>query len=138
MNSLNKSTESLLRELELESLIREELNDVILYFDYKTDVDYRLILSIITISKNHGEKFLFHRITAQDKLDCLENMLDYIRSDYKSNSLNYEIIWHKKGEHIDIKSWFCGKSFLNIMEKFFFLKDTQEIIIFNVNLKPSA
>ncbi len=137
MNSLNKSSEILLTEMTSEDIIRKELNDVTIYFDYQED-DSETELSIITISKNHGERFLFHKIKAGSKISCLSKMIDYIKSDYKLNHQNYEIIWRKKGDAKDNTSWFHGKSFLDIVDKFYFMKDTADIIIYEVKMKPMA
>lgn len=120
-----------------EQLIRDEFPEVNLYFDYQeTDLDTELYL--VTISKTHGERFLFHKIKSLTKLSCLNLMIEYIRSDYKKNYQNYEIVWRKKEDTKDTVSWFCGRSFLDVMEKFFHLKDSQDIIIFEVKLKPMA
>jgi len=137
MNSLNKSSEILLAEMTSEDIIRKELNDVTIYFDYQED-DSETELSIITISKNHGERFLFHKIKAGSKISCLSKMIDYIKSDYKLNHQNYEIIWRKKGDAKDNTSWFHGKSFLDIVDKFYFMKDPADIIIYEVKMKPMA
>ena len=97
MNSINKSSEILLEEIASEDIIRKELDDVTLYFDYQ-ETDSETELSLITISKNHGERFLFHKIISNTKLFCLIKMIDYIKSDYKVNHQNYEIVWRKKGD----------------------------------------
>lgn len=137
MNSLNKSSEILLDEMTSEDIIRKELNDVTIYFDYQED-DSETELSIITISKNHGERFLFHKIKSISKISCLSKMIDYIKSDYKLNHQNYEIIWRKKGDDKDNTSWFHGKSFLNIVDKFYFMKDPADIIIYEVKMKTMS
>ena len=84
MNSLNKSSEILLAEMTSEDIIRKELDDVTLYFDFQ-ETDTETELSLITISKNHGERFLFHKTSSNSKLSCLSKMIDYIKSDYKKN-----------------------------------------------------
>lgn len=137
MNSLNKSSEILLAEMTSEDIIRKELNDVTLYFDYQ-ESDSETELSIITISKNHGERFLFHKIKSNSKISCLSKMVDYIKSDYKKNFQNYEIVWRKKGDTKDNISWFNGKSFLDIVDKFYFMKDPADIIIYDVKMKPMS
>lgn len=137
MNSFNKTSDVLLAEMSVEDIIRKELPEVTLYFDYQeyfTETE----LYLVTISKIHGERFLFHKIKSESKLLCLNKMLEYIKSDYKKNYLNYEIIWRKKEDSKDTVSWFCGRSFLEVMEKFFHLKDSQDIIIFEVKLKPMS
>ena len=133
----NKPSSILLEELKLEEEIKKELNDVIVYFDYQED-DEKIELSLITISKNHGERFLFHRCTSKNKIDSLKSMLTYIKSDYKNNRMNYEVIWTKKGEGKSNISWFHGISFIEIMDKFYFMKDPADVIIYEVKLKPMA
>jgi hypothetical protein len=138
MNSLNKSAETLLAELEIENKIRLELPEVNLYFDF-SDGEEKTEFRLVTISKTHGERFLFHKSTSTSRLSCLDDMLKYINGNYKKNLEHYEIIWSKKinstlGE--TQKSWFCGSSFLDVMDKFFYLKDTSEIRIFKIKLMP--
>lgn len=140
MNSINKTSDVLLKEIELEDKIRKELSDVILYFDYQEyeNMGDEASLSLITISKNHGERFLFHKVIDNSKMDCLIKMLEYITSDYKKNLEHYEVTWKNKksSETKSQKSWFCGRSFLEVMDKFYYLKDTSDIIIFNIKLMP--
>ena len=107
MNSLNKSSEILLAEMTSEDVIRKELDDVTLYFDYQ-ETDTETELSLITISKNHGERFLFHKTSSNSKLSCLSKMIDYIKSDYKKNFQNYEIVWRKKGDVKDMSQQAIG------------------------------
>lgn len=135
MNYLNKTSETLLAEITFENKIREELPEVTIYFDYQ-EVESDTILSLITISKEHGERFLFHKIKSHSKSNCLYEMLTFIKSDYKKNLETYEIIWRKKNDIKDQKSWFCGRSFLEIIDKFYYSKDTSEIIIYKIELKP--
>jgi hypothetical protein len=135
MNSINKTSDILLEEIQIENQIRKELDETTLYFDY-TENDIYTELDLITISKVHGERFLFHKVRNVNKLNCLNSMLDYIRSDYKKNFQTYEIVWKRKTTNEDIKSWFCGKSFIEIIDKFYHLKDINEVIIYSVTLKP--
>lgn len=138
MNFNNKPSEILLEELQIEEEIKNELKEVIVYFDYQ-ESDENTELSLITISKNHGERFLFHKCSAKTKLGSLKSMLDYIKSDYKKNWMNYEIAWSKKGDSGKQNvSWFHGKSFIEIMDKFYFMKDPADVIVYEVKLKPMA
>jgi hypothetical protein len=137
MNSLNKSSEILVSEIKSEEIIRQELSDSTIYFDYSEN-EQSTTLSVITISKNHGERFLFHKVTSLSKIACLDKMIKYIQSDWKKNYQNYEIIWRKKGESTNNTSWFFGNSFLEIIDKFYHMKDPSDIIIFEVKLRPMA
>jgi hypothetical protein len=135
MNSLNKTSDILLAEISIEEKIRKELPEVSLYFDF-TDSDESTELSLVTISKSHGERFLFHKTKSHSRLQCLQEMINYIQSKYKKNLEHYEIIWAKKVDMISQKSWFCGSSFLEVMDKFYYMKDTSEIRIFEIRLMP--
>jgi len=137
MNSFNKSSEVLIAEMNAEQLIRELLPEVSIYFDYN-EQEQETELNLVTISKTHGERFLFHKIKSTGKLSCLNSMIEYIRSDYQNNYQNYEIKWTKKGHQQTITSWFYAKSFIECIDKFFHLKDTQEIIVYSVTLKPQS
>jgi hypothetical protein len=137
MNLFNKSSEVLIEELNVEQTIRLLLPDVNIYFDYQ-ELESETELNLVTISKTHGERFLFHKIKSNSKLNCLKSMLDYIQSDYQTNYQNYEIQWAKKGELKTYISWFYAKSFIECIDKFFHLKDTQEIIVYSVTLRPQS
>ena len=138
MNFNNKPSEILLEELQIEGEIKDELNDVIVYFDYQ-DENELTELSLITISKNHGERFLFHKCSSKTKVGALKSMLEYIKSDYKKNWMNYEVVWYKRGDNGKQNiSWFHGKSFIEIMDKFYFMKDPADVIVYGVKLKPMA
>ena len=137
MNPLNKSSETLIAEIEAEKQIRQLLPDVNLYFDYQ-ESETETELHLVTISKSHGERFLFHKIVGKSKLTCLNSMIEYIKSDYQKNYQNYEVTWTKKGQHQTYTSWFYSKSFIECIDKFFHLKDTQDIIVYSVTLKPQS
>lgn len=137
MNLFNKSSEVLIEELNVEQTIRTLLPEVNIYFDYQ-ELESETELNLVTISKTHGERFLFHKIKSNSKLNCLKLMLEYIQSDYQKNYQNYEIQWAKKGEPKTYTSWFYAKSFIECIDKFFHLKDTQEIIVYSVTLRPQS
>lgn len=137
----NKDSETLLLELSLEEKIRKELDDVKLYFDYseiESDNEDEVTLKLITISEIHGKSFMFHKIVSNSKKSCLDSMLGYIKSDYKRKFSNYEIVWRKKGDISNTISWFHGKDFLDIIDKFYFSKDSSEVIIWEVKLRPMS
>ena len=136
MNASNKTSEILLAELKAQEDIVKELLDTTVYFDF-TETDEYCELSLVTISKAHGQRFLFHRTGQKSsRLSCLHEMIKYIKGDYRKSNENYEIYWTKRGDGNEQKSWFNGKNFLDVMDKFFYMKDPAEIIIYNVKLLP--
>jgi hypothetical protein len=131
---INKPSSEIIDELNLEEKIRTLLSESIVYFDYKEMSDMQVELLLVTISKSHGQKFLFHKCLALSKFRCLLRMVEYIESDYKKNLLHYSIEWSHRGK--TSISWFNGRSYLDIMDKFYYAKDPGEIVIFRTELKP--
>ena len=134
MKADNKTSEVLLAELRYEDQIRKELEDVVLYFDYE-DGEEDCTLSLVTISKVHGQRFLFHRIKSHSRNNCLYEMRRYIQSNYKKNMEHYEINWRMRGGESQ-KSWFYGRSFLDVIDKFFYMKDPDEISVYEIKMMP--
>jgi hypothetical protein len=135
MKSLNKSSEDLITELQWEEKIKSALSESILYFEYE-ETEEKTVLHIITISKNHGERFLFHRVTSHtnSRIRCLEDMWTYIE-EYKKSMEHYHIQWMKKGESSQ-SSWFYGRTFLEVVDKFFYGKDPSNVKILEMKLMP--
>lgn len=143
----DKDTKTLLMELEIQDKISKELDDTKVYLDFcivphnpysSVIANSDIKLDLITISETHNEKFLFHSITANNKLECLILMLDYIKSDYKKKLQHYKIDWRKSGTNDIIISWFWGKDFMDVVNKFFYSKNRSEILIYEIKLMPES
>tara|TARA_A100001011_G_C13999811_1_gene710851 strand:+ start:288 stop:761 length:474 start_codon:yes stop_codon:yes gene_type:complete len=112
-----------------------------------------LELKVVTLNPTHTTHFLLHRVeknlynnvNIQD-LYCaiLQEVIDIFILKQKSDSplLHYAVGWRDR-TNPDIKfktitSYFSGKSFKEIMEKFFFEKNENDIIIDSVTLLPDT
>ncbi|MCS6821456.1 MAG: hypothetical protein NZ551_06260 [Microscillaceae bacterium] len=142
-NAIQQPTEVLLQEIELENQIRNLLNDTQIYFDYNTIVqnDGNLLvkLDLITINKEHNQKFLFHSIQGKDKVSILEEMIAYI-DNYKRHLEIYEIEWlNLKAPNPSIQtSWFRGNDIFDVLHKFYYDKEKSQFKIFKIKLMPMA
>ncbi len=146
-NAIQQPTEVLLKEIELENKVREILNDTQIYFDYnivpnnvnENEHDLPLIkLDLITINKEHNQKFLFHSVKGASKIGILKEVITYIQ-EYKERSESYEIEWiHLKQPEKTQVSWFSGNDILDVLHKFYYNKEKTQFKIFRLKLMPMA
>jgi hypothetical protein len=143
-NAIQQPAEILLKEIELENQIREQLNDTQIYFDYnlvpdKQDSNIPLIkLDLITINREHNQKFLFHSTKGHNKIAILEAMIVYIK-EFKKNQESYQIEWidAKHNEKVQI-SWFRGNDIFDVLQKFYYDKKQSRFKILKITLMPEA
>lgn len=129
------------RNLEIARL-QKEIGDHIgigpdsLVFNFEQDhKDKRTKLFLITINPRHNQSFLFEATEGSDKLDALEQMLDYVRN-YKERTDSYTIQWSARGENSLQTSYFRAKNVLEALDKLFYDRDPNSIIVFSVILNP--
>ncbi|MGD1841842.1 MAG: hypothetical protein ACFB0B_13245 [Thermonemataceae bacterium] len=142
-NAIQQPTEVLLKEIDLENYIREQLSETQIYFDYNfvpyDDNKVPLIrLDLITINKEHNQKFLFHAITGGSKIAILEEMIVYIK-EYTANLENYAIEWLDTKHNTKVQvSWFRGKDIFDVLEKFYYEKEKSRFKIMKIKLMPET
>jgi hypothetical protein len=143
-NAIQQPTEVLLKEIELENQIREMLDDTQIYFDYNivpqlSDLPYPLLkLDLITINKEHNQKFLFQSITGATKVGILKDMIAYIH-EYKKQLESFEIEWMDTHSSEKMQtSWFRGNDIMDVLNKFYYSKEKSRFKIFKIKLMPMA
>jgi hypothetical protein len=143
-NAIQQPTEVLLKEIELENHIRQLLDDTQIYFDYNVlnfsqEGEVPLLkLDLITISREHNQKFLFHSVTGGTKVGLLREMIKYI-DEYKRQQENYEIEWMNYNTSDKMQtSWFRGNDIFDVLNKFYYNKEKSQFKIFKIKLTPMA
>jgi hypothetical protein len=107
-----------------------------LVFNYEEDKKgKRTKLYLITLNPRHHQSFLFEATEGSDKLDALEQMLDYVRN-YKERTDSYTIQWSARGENNLQTSYFRAKNVLEALDKLYYDRDPNSIIVFSVILNP--
>ncbi len=129
------------RNLELARL-QKEIGDHIgvgpdsLVFNYEQDKkEKRTKLYLITLNPRHNQSFLFHATEGTDKVDALEEMLDYVRN-YKDRTSSYTVQWSARGDNSLQTSYFRAKNVLEALDKLFYDRDPNSITVFSVILNP--
>lgn len=103
-------------------------------FDFE-DLGKGIRLNVITVNPRHNQSFLFHFVEGYDKVDCLKQMYEYIRT-YKEKKNSYTIQWSIRNESELHTSYFRAKDVLEAIEKLYFGRDPNSITIFSVVLNP--
>lgn len=107
-----------------------------LIFNYDED-DRGNTLHLITVNPRHNQSFLFHVTQGATRLDCLRNMLEYVRN-YKDRDDSYTIQWTLHGDRTLHTSYFRAKNILSALDKLYYDRDPNGITVFSVILNPIA
>lgn len=105
-----------------------------LTFDFKPEND-KIRLNLITLNTRHNQSFLFESIIGFEKLDALRKMLEFVES-YKEKYNSYTIQWRSKGNKELNTSYFSASNIMEALEKLYFGKDMNALIVYSVVLNP--
>ena len=111
-----------------------------------------LELKIVTINPTHNNHFLLHKATKiitnrKDNIDdiycdILKEVIEILNKKCATNPLYYAIGWrdvsNEELKFNTVTSYFSGRNFKEIMEKFYFEKCEKNIIIDSVKLLPDS
>ena len=92
-------------------------------------------LFLTTLSRTHNQSFLFQATVGNDKVDALQQMLDYVKT-YKERTSSYTIQWSDRGRNDLETSYFRAKNILEALDKLFYDRDPNSITVFSVMLNP--
>lgn len=127
----------------LESKTNEERveSEIRLYFGshqvefVETQEEGVIEIALVTVSPQHGQKFLFHKSKGAYRQQALESLLDYIK-EHKAKESVYTIQWQAFNETAFHTSYFSAPNIQAALDKFFFGRDIHSITVFSVSLNP--
>ena len=100
-----------------------------------SQVDGNARLNLITINPRHHQSFLFHSVTAYDRLEALTKMLNYVKN-VKDKENHYTVQWMTRIDSELHTSYFRASSIYNALDKLYFSRDMNTITVFSVVLNP--
>ncbi len=103
-------------------------------FDYQENED-GVRLDMVTVNPRHNQSFLFHSVKGYNKIDALNQMLEYVQT-YRDKKNSYTIQWSVKGENELHTSYFRAKDIPEAIDKLHYGRDPNSITIFSVVLNP--
>lgn len=105
-------------------------------FDFSS-IDGVTKLDLITINPRHEQSFLYHTEKGIDKVETLEKMLKYVLINNKEKN-HYTVQWTKNGESELHTSYFRAKNIYEALDKFYYNRELNTYVIFNITLNPVA
>ena len=116
------------------------------HFDY-SDMNFKLKslsepakrkVIVLTYNSIKKETFLFKEVEATTDEEGLKEILKYAKS-HKEDYDSFTILWAKRGvANSSEKSYFYCKDLLEAMEKFYFNKNREEYVIYEVKMNPKT
>jgi hypothetical protein len=92
-------------------------------------------LRLLTYNPMHEQHFLFHEVSSDSEGEALREMLKYVRY-HKEEESSYTIQWSLIGEHKLHTSYFRAEDVLGALNKFYYNRDPNGVVVFSVILNP--
>jgi len=140
--SIMARIEKKLEQIRLQHQITEILwkdNGVTSHFDYHVNPvsdEHTIKLNVLTYNPRHDEYMLLHSTTGSSSVVCLKKMLDYLKAKHTTKTkYSFTIVWRKKNETEDHKSYFVATSEEEARLKFLHEKDVNDYE-FSLEMNP--
>jgi hypothetical protein len=119
---------------EIEQYIGLGPNSLIFNF---SDSNGKTQLHLVTLNPRHNQSFLFHHEEGYDKVDVMKKMLKYVKN-YKDKESSYTIQWRRTDEDVLNTSYFSAKNVQSALDKLFYDRDPNSIMVFSVIMNPTT
>jgi len=119
---------------EIEQYIGLGPNSLIFNF---SDTNGKTLLHLVTLNPRHNQSFLFHDEEGYDKVDVMKKMLRYVKN-YKDKESSYTIQWRRTDEDVLNTSYFSAKNVQSALDKLFYDRDPNSIMVFSVIMNPTT
>ena len=108
----------------------------LLVFEYHEMPDY-VDLDLFTINEVHKQQFFFHSTEGRDKIEALELMLKYAKNNFNIED-SFTIQWKLKGSTTIHQSHFRAFNMMDALDKFYYGRSINSIIVYSIILNPIA
>ena len=107
-----------------------------LVFEFNEMPDY-VDLDLFTINAVHKQQFFFHSTEGRDKIEALELMLKYAKNNFNIED-SFTILWKLKGSTTIHQSHFRAFNMMDALDKFYYGRSINSIIVYSIILNPIA
>ena len=107
-----------------------------LLFEFR-QLDGQTRLDLVTVNPRHQQSFLFRYETGYDKLDVLRKMLTYIQH-FRDEESSFTLQWRTRGDTELQTSYFRAHNAYETLDKLYYGRDLNTIMVFSVVLNPSS
>ncbi len=130
----DKNIEIANTQREIEQYIGLGPNSLIFNF---SETNGKTLLHLVTLNSRHNQSFLFHDEEGYDKVDVMKKMLKYVKN-YKDKESSYTIQWRRTDEDVLNTSYFSAKNVQSALDKLFYDRDPNSIMVFSVIMNPTT
>ncbi|MCZ4409682.1 hypothetical protein O3Q51_12740 [Cryomorphaceae bacterium 1068] len=130
----DKNIEIANTQREIEQYIGLGPNSLIFNF---SETNGKTLLHLVTLNPRHNQSFLFHDEEGYDKVDVMKKMLKYVKN-YKDKESSYTIQWRRTDEDVLNTSYFSAKNVQSALDKLFYDRDPNSIMVFSVIMNPTT
>ncbi|MGB6038032.1 MAG: hypothetical protein WBG42_17280 [Cryomorphaceae bacterium] len=130
----DKNIEIANTQREIEQYIGLGPNSLIFNF---SETNGKTLLHLVTLNPRHNQSFLFHDEEGYDKVDVMKKMLKYVKN-YKDKESSYTIQWRRTDEDMLNTSYFSAKNVQSALDKLFYDRDPNSIMVFSVIMNPTT
>jgi len=130
----DKNIEIANTQREIEQYIGLGPNSLIFNF---SETNGKTLLHLVTVNPRHNQSFLFHDEEGYDKVDVMKKMLKYVKN-YKDKESSYTIQWRQTNEDMLNTSYFSAKNVQSALDKLFYDRDPNSIMVFSVIMNPTT
>lgn len=116
---------------EISKLISDDNNNTI--HPVWDEIDDKLTLHLFTYNDRNGQSFLLKSLPGNVKVGILSKMLNYLTDEMPSEN-KYSVTWIRKEGKEEQLSYFHGNSIVDIINKFYFGKEVEDISILEIKL----
>lgn len=107
-----------------------------LLFEFR-QLDGQTRLDLVTVNPRHQQSFLFRYETGYDKLDVLRKMLTYIQH-FRDEESSFTLQWRARSDTELQTSYFRAHNAYEALDKLYYGRDLNTIMVFSVVLNPSS
>lgn len=107
-----------------------------LVFDFQPKQG-KVKLDLITVNPRHNQSFLYHSEVGYDKLDVLQRLLEYVKTQREKEN-SFTIQWIAKNNKELQTSYFRAGNMYEALDKLYYGRDMNTITVFSVVLSPVA
>ena len=94
-------------------------------------------LDLVTVNPRHQQSFLFRYETGRDEVECLHKMLTYVQQ-FRDTESSYTLQWRSPTDRELHISYFRAHNAYEALDKLYFGRDLNAIVVFSLVLNPSS
>jgi hypothetical protein len=127
-------TELIKLENQVERIVQEDnASECTAHFNYKLNETFGILVNVTTYNPHHGTLFFLTKGVGATKEIALADAITKIK---KKELSTYTVTWSKKSEGKTYISYFTAYDVYEVLYKFYFEKNKEDFIIFEIKLNP--